>query len=447
MDNKDLPKIIEEPPGKKAKELLELDNYYISQSYARYYPLFVERVVGTKVIDVDGNEYIDFNSGLLCLNIGHHPEVIQEIKKQAEKLIHYSITDFYYEEVLELSKELSQIIPIKGGIKFHYCNSGTEANEAAIKLARYHTGRQNLIAYIGSFHGRTYGSLSLTASKPVHRKKFSPLLPGVYHVPYPYCYRCPFKQEYPSCNFACIDFIKEWVLEKYVPPEEVAAFIFEPVLGEGGFVWPPEDYFKRLKKITDDYNILLISDEVQTGMGRTGKWFAVEHFGIESDIITIAKSVASGLPLGVTAARSNIMVWEKGAHATTFGGNPIACKAAIATINVIKKEKLLERVEKLGVEIKKCLQEMQEKYEIIGDVRGKGFMIGVELVKNKKTKIPAKDETNEILIRCWKKGLLLISGGLSVIRIAPPLNLEEKLIFKGLQILEEEIKKVNENIK
>jgi 4-aminobutyrate aminotransferase len=272
-------------------------------------------------------------------------------------------------------------------------------------------------------------------------------LPGVYHVPYPYCYRCPFKQEYPSCNFACIDFIKEWVLEKYVPPEEVAAFIFEPVLGEGGFVWAPEDYFKRLKKITDDYNILLISDEVQTGMGRTGKWFAVEHFGIESDIITIAKSVASGLPLGVTAARSNIMVWEKGAHATTFGGNPIACKAAIATINVIKKEKLLERAEKLGVEIKKYLQEMQEKYEIIGDVRGKGFMIGVELVKNRKTKIPAKDETNEILIRCWKKGLLLISGGLSVIRIAPPLNLEEKLIFKGLQILEEEIKKVNENIK
>jgi 4-aminobutyrate aminotransferase apoenzyme (EC 2.6.1.19) len=445
MTSKDLPKIIEEPPGKKAKELFELDKNYISPSYARYYPLFVERVKNTTVIDVDGNEYIDFNSGLLCLNIGHHPEVIEAIKRQAEKLIHYSITDFYYKEVIELSEELLKIIPIKGNIKFHYCNSGTEANEAAIKLARYYTGRQNIIAYIGSFHGRTYGSLTLTASKPVHRKRFSPLLPGVYHVPYPYCYRCPFKQEYPSCDFACLDYIKEWVLEKYVPAEEIAAFIFEPVLGEGGFVWPPEDYFKKLKKITDQYDILLIDDEVQAGIGRTGKWFAIEHFGIEPDIITIAKAIASGLPLGVTASKANIMNWEKGAHATTFGGNPIACKAAIATIQVIKKEKLLERVERLGLEIKKYLQEMQEKYEIIGDVRGKGFMIGIELVKDRKTKIPAREETNEILTKCWKKGLLLISGGLSTIRIAPPLNLEESLIRKGLQILEEEIKKLVSN--
>jgi len=439
--NEELPRIVVTPPGPKALELLKEDEKYVSPSYARFYPLFVDRVEGTKVIDVDCNEYIDFNSGLLCLNIGRHPEVVKAIERQANKLLHYSITDFYYKEVIELSKTVSEILPFKD-VKFHFGNSGTEANEAALKLVRYYTGRPYILSFIGSFHGRTYGSMSLTASKPVHRKRFGPLLPGIVHVPYAYCYRCPLGMSYPDCGVACVDFIKEWVLEKYVPPDEVAAFFFEPVQGEGGFVWPPADYFKKLKKLADEYGILMVDDEVQAGIGRTGEWLAINHFDIKPDIITLAKAIASGLPLGLTAARAKIMNWEKGAHATTFGGNPVACAAAIATINVIKKENLLERVKRVGERLLKRFEEMKEEYEIIGDVRGKGFMIGIELVKNKKTKEYATREANELIVRCWKRGLLLITAGRSVIRIAPPLNLEEKHIDKGISIFEEEIKKL-----
>lgn len=443
MGKEELPKIKVTPPGPKALELLKEDEKYVSPSYARFYPLFVERVEGTKVIDLDGNEYIDFNSGLLCLNIGHHPAVIEAVRRQAGKLLHYSITDFYYKEVLDLAKEVSSILPFPEA-RFHFANSGTEANETALKLARYSTDRPYIVSFIGSFHGRTYGSMSLTASKPVHRRKFGPLLPGVFHAPYPYCYRCPLGKTYPECGIACIDFIKEWMFEKFLPPDEVAAFFFEPVQGEGGFVWPPKDYFKKLKKLADENGILLIDDEVQAGMGRTGEWFAITHFEIEPDIITIAKAIASGLPLGLTAAKRNLMNWEKGAHATTFGGNPLACVAAIETIKVIKEERLLERTKKLGEDLLKRFNEMKEEYEIIGDVRGKGFMIGIELVKNKETKEYASKEANELIIRCWKKGLLLITAGRSVIRIAPPLNLEEKLLEKGVEIFEEEIKKINQ---
>ncbi|MDT7892103.1 MAG: acetyl ornithine aminotransferase family protein [Thermoproteota archaeon] len=439
--NEDLPKIVITPPGPKALELLKEDEKYVSPSYARFYPLFVDRVEGTKVIDVDGNEYIDFNSGLLCLNIGRHPEVVKAIQRQANKLLHYSITDFYYKEVIELSKTVSEILPFKEA-KFHFGNSGTEANEAALKLVRYYTGRPYILSFIGSFHGRTYGSMSLTASKPVHRRRFGPLLPGIVHAPYAYCYRCPLGMSYPDCGIACVDFIKEWILEKYIPPDEVAAFFFEPVQGEGGFVWPPPDYFKKLKRLADEYGILMVDDEVQAGIGRTGEWLAINHFDIKPDIITLAKAIASGLPLGLMAARAEIMNWEKGAHATTFGGNPVACAAAVATINVIKREKLLERVKIIGEKLLKRFEEMKDEYELIGDVRGKGFMIGIELVKNKKTKEYAVKEAHELIVRCWKRGLLLITAGRSVIRIAPPLNLEEKYIDKGLEIFEDEIKKI-----
>ncbi len=437
-----LPKILVTPPGPKALEILKEDEKYVSPSYSRFYPLMVDKVIGTKVIDVDGNEYIDFNSGLLCLNIGLHQRVVKAIQKQSEKLLHYSITDFYYKEAVDLAKEVATILPFEP--KFHFANSGTEANETSLKLARYYTGRPYVISFIGSFHGRTYGSMSLTASKPVHRKKFGPFLPGIVHVPYPYCYRCPFGKTYPDCGIACIDFIKEWILEKYIPPDEVAAFFFEPVLGEGGFVWPPLDYFKKLKKLADEYGILLVDDEVQAGIGRTGEWLAINHYETVPDIISLAKAIASGLPLGLTAAKSQIMTWEKGAHATTFGGNPLACVAAIETIKVIKEERLLDRVKVLGSKMLKRFEEMKEKYEIVGDVRGKGFMIGIELVKNKKTKEYLSEGANKIIINCWKRGLLLITAGRSVIRIAPPLNLEEELIDKGIEILEEEIKKVNQ---
>ncbi len=444
--SEELPKIVVTPPGPKANELLKEDEMYVSPSYARFYPLFVERIEGTKVIDVDGNEYIDFNSGLLCLNVGRHPAVVNAIKKQADRLIHYSITDFYYREVIDLARSITEILPFKNA-RFHYGNSGTEANEAALKLARYYSRRPYIIGFIGAFHGRTYGSMSLTASKPVQRKRFGPLVPDIVHVPYPYCYRCPFNKTYPECGLACVDYIKEWVLERYVPADEVAAFFFEPVQGEGGFVWPPFDYFKKLKKLADEHGILMIDDEVQAGMGRTGKWLAIEHFGIVPDIITLAKAIASGLPLSLTIAKSEIMSWEKGAHATTFGGNPVACAAAIETINVIKRENLLERVSKIGERLVKRFEEMKEEYEIVGDVRGKGFMIGIELVKNKKTKEYASKEANELIIRCWKRGLLIITAGRNVLRIAPPLNLEEKYIEKGVEILEEEIRKLNAEVK
>lgn len=440
--NSSPPLILIEPPGPKAREILERDSKLISPSYVRYYPLVVDRIEGTTVIDVDGNKYIDFNSGLLCLNIGHHKKVIEAIKKQAEKLIHYSITDFYYREAVELAEKLVKIVPISGEKRMHMGNSGAEAIETALKVVRWKTRRPYIIAFIGGFHGRTYGAMSLTASKPVQRRGFSPLLPGIIHVPYGYCYRCPFKLEYPNCDIYCVDFIEEEILSKYIPPDEIAAIFFEPVQGEGGYIWPPEGYFQKIRKLADKYGILLVDDEVQTGIGRTGKWFAIEHWGVEPDVITIAKSIASGLPLSITVTKKEIMSWEKGSHATTFGGNPVACRAAIETLSVIAKEKLTERALKLGNEIIKILKEEQEKSKIIGDVRGKGFMIGIEIVSNKKTKTPGNKIAKEIINKAWKKGLLIITAGKSTIRIAPPLNIPEEHLIKGLEILITTLKEV-----
>ncbi len=437
------PKIIVPPPGPKAREILKRDLMVISPSYVRYYPLVVERVEQGLVIDVDGNVYIDFNSGLLCLNLSRHPRVVEAIKRQVDKLIHYSLTDFYYEEAVSLAEKLAEITPVRGEKKcVHFSNSGTEAVEAALKLARWSSKRQYFVAYIGAFHGRTYGSMSLTASKPVQRKGFSPLLPGVVHVPYPYCYRCPFKLTYPDCNLYCIDFIEEHIFSRLLPPEEVAAIVFEPVQGEGGYVWASPGYFERLRKLADKYGILLIDDEVQAGMGRTGKWFAIEHWDAKPDIITIAKSIASGLPLGATVSSCDVMRWEKGSHATTFGGNPVACAAALETIRVIEEERLLERATRLGEKILKRFNELKEEIEIIGDVRGKGLMIGVEIVKDKKTKRPGVEEAKEIMMRSWRRGVAIITAGISTLRIAPPLIIPEEYLERGLSIVEDVIREV-----
>jgi len=435
-----VPKIIVTPPGKRARELLLKDEKFLSPSYVRWYPLVVEEGRGCLIKDVDGNVYIDFNSGLAVLAVGHcHPRVVEAIKRQAEKLLHYSNTDFYYEVSITLAEKLTQITPGDFEKRVYFGNSGAESVEAAIKLVRWHTRRPRIIAFIGAFHGRTYGALSLTASKPVQRRYFFPLVPGVTHVPYPYCYRCAFKQEFPDCDYWCIDYIEEWVLGKYVPPEEVAAFFFEPILGEGGYVVPPPEFFQRLKKLADKYDILLVADEVQSGMGRTGRWFAIEHWDVVPDVICIAKALASGLPLGATVARAEVMDWERGAHATTFGGNPVACAAAIEVINVIEEENLLENAEKQGTYIMARLREMQDKYEIIGDVRGKGLMIGVELVRDRRKKTPAKKEAEEVMIRCWKQGLAIITAGVSTIRICPPLIIDRDLVDIALEILERNI--------
>lgn len=447
LDMNSYPKIVVTPPGPKARELLKRDERFISPSYVRFYPLVVESGEGCIVRDVDGNEYIDFNSGLVCLNVGHnHLKVISAIKNQCDRFLHYSNTDFYYSEVVDLAEKLTSITPGNFSKKVYFGNSGTEAIEAAIKLAKWHTRKPLFIGFIGAFHGRTIGSLSFTASKLPQRRYFFPLMPGVTHVPYPYCYRCPFKLSYPECHYWCVDFIDELVLQKYVPPEEVAAIMFEPIQGEGGYVVPPPEYFQRLKKLADKYGILLIDDEVQSGIGRTGKWFAIEHWDIEPDILCSAKALASGLPLGATVAKEKVMDWVGGSHASTFGGNPLSCVAANAVIDIIKEERLLENATKQGTYILKRLDELKERSEIVGDVRGKGLMIGMEIVENKETKKPSPKQASEIMMRSWKRGVAVITCGVSTIRVAPPLNITRELVDAAMAIIEDTVKEVEKEV-
>jgi len=348
------PKIVVSPPGPRARELIRKDEQFVSPSYLRYYPLVVESANDCIVKDVDGNEYIDFNSGIACMNVGHNnPRVVEAIKAQCSRFLHYSNTDFYYQEAINLAEKLAEITPGESKKKTFFGNSGTEAIEAAVKLARWHTRKPLFIGFISAFHGRTMGSLAFTASKPAQRRYFSPLMPGVAHVPYPYCYRCPFKLEQPNCNYWCADFIEEQVLHKYMPPEDVAAILFESIQGEGGYVVPPPEFFQKLKKIADEYDLLLIDDEVQSGIGRTGKWFAIEHWDVQPDIICIAKALASGLPIGAAVARAKIMDWTGGSHASTFGGNPVSCAAALAVLDVMKEQKLMDNATKQGDHVMK----------------------------------------------------------------------------------------------
>ncbi|MFX1485980.1 MAG: acetyl ornithine aminotransferase family protein [Promethearchaeota archaeon] len=387
---------------------------------------------------------MDLNAGVAVMAVGHgHPDILSAIREQSEKLLHYSATDFYYMPFVDLAENLTRITPGSFDKQVFLCNSGTEAVEAAFKCVRYHTRKPRMIAFTRGFHGRTLGSLSLTASKIQHRRGFFPLIPGVTHVPYPYCYRCAFKQEYPECNFWCIDYIEEEVLDTFIPPEEVAATVFEPIQGEGGYIVPPPEYFKRLKKLTDKHGILLVDDEVQSGIGKTGKWFAIEHFGIVPDVISTAKALASGLPIGAMIAKAELMDWEYGSHATTFGGNPVSCHVANKVIEIIEKERLMENAVKQGDYVMERFNEMKEDLEIIGDVRGKGLMIGVELVKDQKSREPAVDEAETIMMGSWKKGVLLIMAGLSTLRIVPPLIIKRELIDSALEIIEREIRTVS----
>jgi 4-aminobutyrate aminotransferase len=440
----DYPKIVVTPPGPKARELVKKDEEFISPSYGRFYPLVIESGKGCIVKDVDGNEFIDFNSGLVCLAVGHnHPRVVSAIKSQCDRFLHYSNTDFYYREVVDLAEKLSQITPGNAAKKVYFGNSGAEAIEAAVKLAKWHSRKQLFIAFAGAFHGRTVGALSFTASKPTQRRHFFPLMPGVTHVPYPYCYRCPYKLEFPECGYWCVDFIEEQVLQKYVPEEDTAGMVFESIQGEGGYVVPPPEFFQRLKKLADKHGLLLIDDEVQSGMGRTGKWFAIEHWGVEPDILCTAKALASGLPLGATVAKAKIMDWVAGSHASTFGGNPLSCVAASAVIDVVKEEKLLDNANKQGSHIMKRLEELKQECEIVGDIRGKGLMIGMEIVEDKDGKKPAPKKVEEIMKSSWKRGVNVISCGASTIRIAPPLIITRELVDSAMDIIEDTTRDVN----
>ncbi|MBC7225480.1 MAG: acetyl ornithine aminotransferase family protein, partial [Anaerolineae bacterium] len=365
------------------------DQNVISPSYTRSYPFVMAKGRGAEVWDVDGNRFLDFNAGIAVTATGHaHPEVVKAIQEQAEQFIHMSGTDFYYPVQIELAEKLNQISPMEEPTQVFFANSGAESVEAAFKLARYHTGRPRMLAFIGAFHGRSMGALSLTASKYVQRAGFSPLVPGVTHVPYAYCYRCPFNLEYPKCDLHCVTYIEETVFRHYVPPEDVAAIFVEPIQGEGGYVVPPPEYHGRLRELMAKYGILYVADEVQTGFGRTGKWFAIEHWNVEPDIVTVAKGIASGMPLGAMIARKSVMTWGPGAHANTFGGNPVCCAAALATIRLIE-DGLTENARVQGERMMEQLREMQSRHPSIGDVRGKGLMVGVELVLNRETKAPA----------------------------------------------------------
>jgi 4-aminobutyrate aminotransferase len=431
-------------PGAKAEAIVRRTAKHVSPSISRFYPLVVESAHGALVKDVDGNQFIDFSSGIAVLSTGStHPKVVEAIEEQARRFIHFSYTDFYYENLVELSEKLAPLVPGKFEKMIYFGNSGAEAIEAAMKLTRNYTRRPLFLAHSGGFHGRTMGSLSLTASKPIQRKGALPLVPDTVHFPFPYCYRCPWKQTFPECDYYCIDYFKEQYLEKFVPVDDIAAYFFEPIQGEGGYVTPPPEYFKKMEFLRKE-GVLFVSDEIQTGVARTGKFFGVEHYGVVPDLITIAKGIASGMPLSAMVAKAEIMKsWKPGQHASTFGANPVAVQAALATLEVIKAERLMDNAKRLGEIAKKRFFEMKEKYEIVGDVRGMGLFIGVELVKDKQTKARGEEEAEKVIDYCFRNGLLVIIAGRNTLRFIPPLNISEAEMDEGLDILEEGIAQVN----
>ena len=437
-------KRVVDPPGPKAKAVVARDKAVLSP-YNRpfYYPFVVEKGSGCIIEDIDGNEYLDFNAGLGAMNVGHcHPEVVKAISNQAGRLLHYSYTDFYYRYAVELAEKLNEITPGDFPKKVFFSGSGAESIEAFAKVTRWHSKRPLFLAYTGAFHGRSMGALSFTASSIVQKARYFPTMPGVYHVPYAYCYRCPYKMNFPDCDYWCVDFIDDYVLKKYVPPQEVAASLIEPIQGEGGYVVPPKDYLKRLKKLFDKYGILFGVDEVQCGMGRTGKWWAVEHFDVVPDVICSSKALGGGISLGATIGRADVFDWDAGSHCTTLGGTPVACEASLATIRVMENEKLMENATKQGDHIMKRMREIQERSEIIGDVRGKGLMIGIEIVKDKKTKAKHGTGAHDIIHNAWRKGVVAIGAGENCFRIAPPLVISREQVDFGIDALEESIKEV-----
>jgi len=431
-------------PGKKGAEVVRKTAEYLSPSISRFYPLVIESAHGSLVRDVDGNQFIDFSSGIAVLSTGStHPKVVEAIRRQSEKFIHYSYTDFYYENVVELSEKLISMVPGNFPKMVYYGNSGAEAVEAAMKLTRNYTRRPIFLAHSGSFHGRTMGALSLTASKPIQRKGSLPLVPDTVHFPFPYCYRCPWKQTLPECDYYCVDYFKEQYLEKFVPVDEVAAYFFESIQGEGGYVVPPPDYFHKMEFLRKE-GVLFVSDEIQTGVGRTGKFLGIENFNVIPDVVTIAKGIASGLPLSAMVAKSEVMKsWKPGQHASTFGANPVAVEAALATLEIINSERLMENARRLGEKAVKRLLEWKEKHEIVGDVRGLGLFIGIEIVKNKRSKARGEEEAKKIMDYCFRHGALVIMAGRNTLRVIPPLNILEDELTEGLDILEEGIAEVN----
>ncbi|WP_029551047.1 acetyl ornithine aminotransferase family protein [Thermococcus zilligii] len=441
---------VKEIPGPKGREIIEKHHKYMATTTndPNEYFLVIERAEGNYWIDVDGNRVLDFSSGIGVLNAGlRNPRVIEAVKRQLDLVIHAAGTDYYNPYQVQLAERLAGIAPGDFEKKVFLSNSGTEANEAALKIAKWSTNRKLFIAFIGAFHGRTHGTMSLTASKPVHRSRMFPTMPGVEHIPYPNPYRNPWHidgYENPDELInRVLEYLEDYLFHHYVPPEEVAGIIFEPIQGEGGYVVPPKNFFKELKKVADKYGILLIDDEVQMGMGRTGKMWAIENFGIAPDIITVAKALGGGVPIGATIFRADLDFGKEGVHSNTFGGNALACAAALAVIDELQNG-LMENARKLEPLFRERLEEMKEKYELVGDVRGIGLAWGLEFVKDRKTKEYAAKERNEIVVEALKMGLATLGCGKSSLRLIPPLTIDEEEAKIGLDIVEKAIHRVSE---
>ncbi len=432
------------PPGPEAKRIIDLNDRYLAKT-TQSLPVVGKEGKGVYVEDVDGNVFLDFASGISVTNMGHvNPYITQKVEEQLHKLWHFPGTDFYTELQVEAAKALVEVTPGKFGKRVFFANSGTESVEAAIKIAKAYTKRERFIGFIGGFHGRTQGSLSFTASKTIHHKGFFPSMPGVEHVPYPNPYRNPFGidgyDDPDELVNRTIGYIEDYLLKTYVPPEDVAGVLVEPIQGEGGYIVPPMNFLKELRKLVDRYNIPLMVDEVQSGFGRTGRFFASEHFGIEPDVMTLAKSIASGIPMGAAIMNEKMNFPESGLHSNTFGGNLIASAACVATVEEMKKEKAVENADKQGKYMKKRLEELKDKYDAIGDVRGLGLMLAIDFVKDRKTKEPNSKLRNDVIMNSFRNGVILLSTGSSAIRIIPPLIITQKQVDEGIEVMDKAIK-------
>jgi 4-aminobutyrate aminotransferase len=432
------------PPGPRAQAILDRDRRVVSPSYPRCAPFVMSKGSGAVVEDVDGNVYLDCCAGIATTSTGHsHPDVVRAIADQAQRYLHIS-TDFYHEGQVALGEVMAEITPVsgaRGAARTFFSNSGTEAVEAAIKLARYHTKRPNIIAFLGSFHGRTMGALSLTSSRSVQRRGFGVMMPGVFHAPYPNPYRNALGASADECAAASLEYIEKQLLVHLVAPDEVAAIVVEPIQGEGGYVVPPKGFLDALSKLARTHGMLLVADEVQSGVGRTGKMFAVEHEGVTPDIIVVAKAIASGLPMGLTVASDSVMDWPSGAHSNTFGGNPVACAAALATLKLVRGS-LCANAADVGGFLLERLRGLAERHPIVGDVRGKGLMIGIELVRDRATKTRAIAERDALIMAAFRRGLLLLAAGQNSIRISPPLVITKDQAQIAVDLLDESLSEV-----
>jgi 4-aminobutyrate aminotransferase len=442
-----LPKLFMPLPGPNAKRVVAEDAQFVSPSYTRDYPLVAKRGYGAMIEDVDGNTFLDFAAGIAVCATGHcHPEVVAAIQKQSAELIHMSGTDFYYEGMPKLAKKLSAISPGAEPKRVYFGNSGAEAIEAAIKLAKYHTKRDKLIAFHGAFHGRTMGALSLTASRAIQRKGFGTLLSGVFHMPFPDTYRGTYGVCPETAATDVLSYLENELFRRRVDPEEVAAIFIEPIQGEGGYILAPAEFLQGLQRICRKWGILLVADEVQSGMGRTGKWWAVDHAaGVEPDIICTAKGIASGMPLSAVIARASVMDWKPGAHASTFGGNPVCIAASLATLRLLE-ERYMNNAKSIGEFILNRIANWPQRFKIVGDVRGRGLMIGVEIVRHQKTKEKAPDLRGRIILSAFQKGLLILGSGDTTVRFCPPLVIDEEQADFAVQTLEACLREVQQKL-